>query len=94
MIRRRDIDSCTSISKFWQIISANSLLDRQVDIHRGRIVNMRRTLKPDVAPGEFMCRTCDVMWSNFMKENVPCTDNTLIRNGLHNFDFDNPILNK
>ncbi len=55
---------------------------------------MVRTIKPDVAPGEFMCRTCEVMWSSFMKNNVPCTDTTLIRNGLHDFDFTNPILSK
>ena len=52
---------------------------------------MRRTIKPDVAPGEFKCRTCDVMWSSFMESNIPCTDTT-IRTGLHNFDFANPIL--
>lgn len=52
---------------------------------------MRRTIKPDVAPGEFKCRTCEVMWSSFMKSNIPCTDTT-IRTGLHNFDFANPIL--
>lgn len=55
---------------------------------------MKRSIKPDVAPGEFMCRTCEVMWSSFMKDNVPCKDNTLIRNGLHDFDFANPILIK
>ena len=55
---------------------------------------MRRTIKPDVAPGEFMCRTCEAMWSSYMESNSPCTDTTLIRNGLHNFDFANPILNK
>ena len=55
---------------------------------------MVRTIKPDVAPGEFMCRTCLVMFSSFIKNNVPCTDTTLIRNGLHDFDFTNPILSK
>jgi hypothetical protein len=52
---------------------------------------MARTIKPDVAPGEFKCRTCEVMRSSFMNSNVPCTDTT-IRTGLHNFDFANPIL--
>lgn len=52
---------------------------------------LRRTIKPDVAPGEFKCRTCEVMWSSFMESNIPCTDTT-IRTGLHNFDFANPIL--
>jgi hypothetical protein len=55
---------------------------------------MVRTVKPDVAPGEFMCRTCEVMWSSYMENNIPCTDTTLGRNGLHDFDFANPILNK
>ena len=55
---------------------------------------MVRTIKPDVAPGEFMCRTCEVMWSSYMENNVPCTDTTLGRNGLHDFDFANPILNE
>jgi len=55
---------------------------------------MKRAIKPDVAPGEFMCRTCEVMWSSFMKENVPCTETSLVRNGLHDFDFATPILNK
>ena len=35
---------------------------------------MRRTIKPDVAPGEFKCRTCEVMWSSFMESNISCTD--------------------
>ena len=50
-----------------------------------------RTIKPDVAPGEFKCRTCDAMWSSFMENNTPCTI-TALRNGLHDFDFANPIL--
>ena len=56
--------------------------------------SMKRAIKPDVAPGEFQCRTCEVMWSSFMESNVPCKDTTLVRNGLHDFDFSNPILNK
>ena len=55
---------------------------------------MVRKIKPDVAPGEFMCRTCEVTWSSFMESNSPCTDTTLVRNGLHDFDFTNPIMNK
>ena len=58
------------------------------------MTSMARTIRPDVAPGEFMCRTCEVMWSSFMKSNSPCTDTTIMRNGLHNFDFANPILTK
>lgn len=54
---------------------------------------MVKKIKPDIAPGEFMCRTCEVMWSSFMKNNAPCKD-TAIRNGLHNFDFANPISSK
>jgi hypothetical protein len=30
------------------------------------------------------------MWSSFMENNNPCI-NTPIRNGLHDFDFANPI---
>jgi hypothetical protein len=52
---------------------------------------MKRAIKPDVAPGEFKCRTCEVMWSSFMENNIPCTI-TAIRNGLHDFDFATPIL--
>jgi hypothetical protein len=62
-----------------------------IDISRARNENIRRTIKPDVPPGEFKCRTCEVMWSSFMKSNIPCTD-TSIRTGLHNFDFASPIL--
>jgi hypothetical protein len=52
---------------------------------------MVRTIKPDVAPGEFKCRICDAMWSSFMENNTPCTITTL-RHGLHDFDFAKPIL--
>jgi hypothetical protein len=52
---------------------------------------MVRTIKPDVAPGEFKCRVCETMWSSFMENNIPCVS-TSIRNGLHDFDFANPIL--
>lgn len=55
---------------------------------------MARIIKPNVAPGEFKCRTCETMWSSFMKSNVPCTDTTAIRNGLHDFDFAKPIIVK
>lgn len=54
--------------------------------------SMARTIKPDVPPGEFKCRTCEVMWSSFMESNFPCTDTTLTRNGLHDFDFATPIV--
>jgi hypothetical protein len=53
---------------------------------------MARKIKPDVAPGEFQCRVCETMWSSFMENNIPCTDATIIRNGLHDFDFASPIL--
>lgn len=52
---------------------------------------MTRTVKPDGSPGEFKCRTCDISWSSFMQNNLPCTDKTT-RFGLHNFDFSRPIL--
>jgi len=52
---------------------------------------MVRTIKADVPPGEFKCRTCNAMWSSFMENNTPCTI-TVIRNGLHDFDFASPIL--
>lgn len=55
---------------------------------------MVRMVKPDLAPGEFRCRTCDTMWSNFREKNIPCTDTTLTRNGLHDFDFAKPIMIK
>ena len=51
---------------------------------------MRRILKAAGAPGEFKCRTCEILWSSFMENNFPCIDKT-IRYGLHNFDFSNPI---
>jgi hypothetical protein len=56
------------------------------------IYSVKRAIKPDVAPGEYKCRTCEVMWSSFMNSNTPCTDTTLFRNGLHDFDFASPIL--
>ena len=52
--------------------------------------NMQRIIKPAKPPGEFKCRTCQVMWSSYMEDNAPCTDTTM-RAGLHNFDFANPI---
>ena len=55
---------------------------------------MVRMLKPNVTPGEFRCRTCDTMWSNFMEKNIPCTNTTITRNGLHDFDFAKPIIVK
>ncbi|HEY6948974.1 MAG TPA: hypothetical protein VI146_00055 [Nitrososphaeraceae archaeon] len=55
---------------------------------------MIRMVKPAVAPGEFKCRTCDIMWSNFMEKNILCTDITTTRNGLHDFDFAKPIVVK
>jgi hypothetical protein len=51
-------------------------------------------VKAAVAPGEFKCRTCDSMWSNFMENNIPCTDTTITRNGLHDFDFAKSIMVK
>jgi len=50
---------------------------------------MQRIVKPASPPGEFKCRTCEVMWSNYMQNNVQCTETT--RGTLHNFDFANPI---
>ena len=35
---------------------------------------MTRSVKPDGLPGEFKCRTCDISWSSFMQNNLPCTD--------------------
>jgi hypothetical protein len=52
---------------------------------------MKREIKPDVAPGEFKCRRCDILWSIFRENNIVCTT-TATRNGLHDFDFANPIL--
>ena len=51
---------------------------------------MRRIIQAGCTPGEFRCRTCDVLWSSFMESNVPCIDKTT-RSGLHNFDFGKPI---
>jgi len=53
---------------------------------------MPKILKPDVAPGEFKCRVCDMMWSSYMENSIPCTNTAIVRNGLHDFDFANPIL--
>lgn len=54
---------------------------------------MTRTVKPDGLPGEFKCRTCDISWSSFMQNNLPCTDKTT-RFGLHNFDFSDRFSSK
>jgi hypothetical protein len=51
---------------------------------------MRRIIKAAAAPGEFKCRTCEILWSSFMENNIPCIDRS-IRSGLHNFDFSKPI---
>ena len=55
------------------------------------MVIMHRRKKPNLVPGEFKCKRCEVMWSNYMQTNAPCIEST-IRSGLHNFDFTNPIL--
>ncbi|HEY9399385.1 MAG TPA: hypothetical protein VIP29_05775 [Nitrososphaeraceae archaeon] len=52
---------------------------------------MRRIIKAAGAPGEFKCRTCEMLWSSFMENNIPCIDKT-IRYGSHNFDFSKPIV--
>ena len=51
---------------------------------------MARIVKPAGVPGEFKCRTCQIMWSSYMENNIPCTDTTT-KSGLHNFDFANPV---
>ena len=53
---------------------------------------MPRIIKQDVAPGEFKCRVCDMMWSSYMENSNRCTNTALVRNGLYDFDFANPIL--
>ena len=53
--------------------------------------SMRRIIKAAGAPGEFKCRTCEILWSSFMENNIPCIDRS-IRSGLHNFDFSKPIV--
>jgi len=52
---------------------------------------MKNKLKPDLLPGEFKCRTCNTMWSSYMKNSILCTDITE-RHGLHDFDFAKPII--
>ena len=51
---------------------------------------MAGIVKPADIPGEFKCRTCQIMWSCYMENNIPCTDTTT-KSGLHNFDFANPV---
>jgi hypothetical protein len=51
---------------------------------------MAGIVKPADVPGEFKRRTCQIMWSSYMENNIPCTDTTT-RYGLHNFDFANPV---
>ena len=52
---------------------------------------MTRAIQPDRPPGEFKCRTCNTMWSSYMKNSILCTDTTE-RNGLHDFDFAKPMI--
>ena len=52
---------------------------------------MTKIIKPDLLPGEFKCRTCNTMWSSYMKNSILCTDITE-RHGLHDFDFAKPII--
>ena len=51
---------------------------------------MARVVKMDRAPGEFRCRKCQATWSSFMANNNLCTD-AYDRDGLHDFDFKNPV---
>ena len=51
---------------------------------------MARIVKPAGVPDEFKYRTCQIMWSSYMENNIPCTDKTT-KSGLHNFDFANPV---
>ena len=51
---------------------------------------MTKIIKPDLSPGEFKCRTCNTMWSSYMRKSILSTDITE-RHGLHNFDFGKPI---
>lgn len=53
---------------------------------------MPRIIKQEVAPGEFKCRVCEMMWSSYRENSIPCTNTAIVRNGLHDFDFANPIL--
>ncbi len=55
------------------------------------VQSMTRIIKPDIAPGEFKCRTCNTMWSRYLKNSILCTDITE-RHGLHDFDFAKPII--
>ena len=52
---------------------------------------MTRIIKPDLSPGEFGFRTCNTMWSSYMRKSIICTDITE-RHGLHDFDFAKPII--
>ena len=74
----------------------NSIVSRVDNITRVVIPGvynrmMTRIIKPDVAPGEFKCRTCYTMWSSYIENHILCTDTTE-RYGLHNFDFTNRII--
>jgi hypothetical protein len=40
--------------------------------------------------GGFKCRLCEMMWSSFIQNDIPCI-NTSIRQGLRDFDFAYPI---
>ena len=51
---------------------------------------MARIVKPADIQGEFKCGTCQIMWSSYMENNIPCKGTTT-RSGLHNFDFANPV---
>ena len=41
---------------------------------------------------DFRCRTCRMMWSEFVRKNAPCSKS--LYQGSHNFDFSRPIYNK
>ena len=78
------------MSYCYLLLIRNSFSSK-IDIGYLLLIIMKKPIKADVAPGEFKCRTCDVTWLSFRESNSPCTDTTQIRNGLHDFDFSNPV---
>jgi hypothetical protein len=63
----------------------------RIVILRAYVQCMTKIIKPDLSPGEFKCRTCNTMWSSYMKNSILCIDITE-RHGLHDFDFAKPII--
>jgi hypothetical protein len=57
---------------------------------RRKLTAREKKLVVDKAPGNFKCRFCEITWSIFLQNNIPCSNSSL-GDKRHNFDFSKPI---